>query len=495
MATYTHKALRGATNVLFFSVLASIIAYLTRIVLARNLSIEEFGLFYSVFTIIIFFLFFRDLGFGEALVKYIAEFRAQNQPEKIKTAVTSVFTFQLIGSIIIALVFLILSDYLAEHYFKNPLASSILNMLVLYTLFSILFTNIKQVFQGFQEMFLYSTIELVKNLIVLILILLFFYFNFGVFSPVWAFVLVSPLLFLIYFPFVLKKCSFFKHKITDFKEVSKKLIFFSIPVFATSVGGMIIGYVDTLVLTYYGTLTQVGIYNAVLPSALIFIFFGKALCSVIYPLSSELWAKGDKKRLSQGISLLHRYIFVLIIPIMIPIIVYSNFFLTTFFGIDYGAGATAFQILLVGVSFYILASVNNNMISAIGKPKEVTVIVFLAAASNFGLNILLIPKYGINGAAFATAFCYFFSLVASTLRIRKHIGLKVPLKQWLLLVFPAVSMYLITLILKQNLTYNVWINLFFSILVATIIYLILILIFGLVNLKELRFYYQLYRNK
>ena len=462
MVTYTHKALRGATNVLFFSVLASIIAYLTRIVLARNLSTEEFGLFYSVFTVIIFFLFFRDLGFGEALVKYIAEFRAQNQPEKIKTAITSVFTFQLIGSILIAIIFLIFSDYLAVHYFKNPRAALILRVLVLYTIFSVLFTTIKAVFQGFQQMFLYSTIEFAKNLIILVLILLFFYFNLGIFSPVLAFVMVSPILFLIYFPFLLKRCLFFQHKLTHFKEVSKKLIFFSIPVFATSVGGMIIGYVDTLVLTYYGTLTQVGIYNAVLPSALIFIFFGKALCSVIYPLSSELWAKGDKKRLSQGISLLHRYVFVLIIPIMIPIIVYSKFFLTTFFGVDYGAGALAFQILLVGVSFYILASVNNNMISAIGKPKEVTVIVFLAAASNFGLNILLIPKYGINGAAFATAFCYFFSLVASTLRIRKHIGLKVPLKQWLLLVFPTLSIYLITLFMKQNLTYNIWINLFLS---------------------------------
>src|SRR3989338_841041 len=495
MVTYTHKALRGATNVLFFSVLASIIAYLTRIVLARNLSTEEFGLFYSVFTVIIFFLFFRDLGFGEALVKYIAEFRAQNQPEKIKTAITSVFTFQLIGSILIAIIFLIFSDYLAVHYFKNPRAALILRVLVLYTIFSVLFTTIKAVFQGFQQMFLYSTIEFAKNLIILVLILLFFYFNLGIFSPVLAFVMVSPILFLIYFPFLLKRCLFFQHKLTHFKEVSKKLIFFSIPVFATSVGGMIIGYVDTLVLTYYWTLTQVGIYNAVLPSALIFIFFGKALCSVIYPLSSELWAKGDKKRLSQGISLLHRYVFVLIIPIMIPIIVYSKFFLTTFFGVDYGAGALAFQILLVGVSFYILASVNNNMISAIGKPKEVTVIVFLAAASNFGLNILLIPKYGINGAAFATAFCYFFSLVASTLRIRKHIGLKVPLKQWLLLVFPTLSIYLITLFMKQNLTYNIWINLFLSVFVATIIYLILILIFGLVNLKELKYYYQLYRKK
>jgi len=458
MVTYTHKALRGATNVLFFSVLASIIAYLTRIVLARNLSTEEFGLFYSVFTVIIFFLFFRDLGFGEALVKYIAEFRAQNQPEKIKTAITSVFTFQLIGSILIAIIFLIFSDYLAVHYFKNPRAALILRVLVLYTIFSVLFTTIKAVFQGFQQMFLYSTIEFAKNLIILVLILLFFYFNLGIFSPVLAFVMVSPILFLIYFPFLLKRCLFFQHKLTHFKEVSKKLIFFSIPVFATSVGGMIIGYVDTLVLTYYGTLTQVGIYNAVLPSALIFIFFGKALCSVIYPLSSELWAKGDKKRLSQGISLLHRYVFVLIIPIMIPIIVYSKFFLTTFFGVDYGAGALAFQILLVGVSFYI-------------------------------------PKYGINGAAFATAFCYFFSLVASTLRIRKHIGLKVPLKQWLLLVFPTLSIYLITLFMKQNLTYNIWINLFLSVFVATIIYLILILIFGLVNLKELKYYYQLYRKK
>ena len=68
-----------------------------------------------------------------------------------------------------------------------------------------------------------------------------------------------------------------------------------LPFFVTAIGDKVIVYIDTLMLTYFSTLTEVGIYNVVLPSAIIFLDIGGAIATVVFPMSSELWAKGDTK--------------------------------------------------------------------------------------------------------------------------------------------------------------------------------------------------------
>ena len=163
MGNYAKKALKGASITFIFSLLASITAYFTRILLARNLTPEDFGLFYAVFSFVIFFLFFRSLGLGQALVKYIAEFKVLNKFNEIKTSIISVFYLQIVSSLIFGTIFFFTADYLAEIYFKNPQASIILKFLIVYVIFSIFFIISKQVFQGFQKMFLYSSVELSKK--------------------------------------------------------------------------------------------------------------------------------------------------------------------------------------------------------------------------------------------------------------------------------------------------------------------------------------------
>ena len=51
MASYTRFAVRGTLIVLVISLFAGFLGYLVRLVLARNLSVEDFGLFNAVFSL------------------------------------------------------------------------------------------------------------------------------------------------------------------------------------------------------------------------------------------------------------------------------------------------------------------------------------------------------------------------------------------------------------------------------------------------------------
>ena len=119
-ANYTQKIVRGTGWIFIMTILGTAIAYLMRVILARRFTPSEYGLFYSVFTVVTLFLFVRDLGLNQALVKYIAEFRVHEKYNHIKTVMVSVLTFQLASSILFGIVAFLAADFLAVHYFKNP---------------------------------------------------------------------------------------------------------------------------------------------------------------------------------------------------------------------------------------------------------------------------------------------------------------------------------------------------------------------------------------
>jgi len=58
---------------------------------------------------------------------------------------------------------------------------------------------------------------------------------------------------------------------------------------------------------YFRTTSEVGIYNVALPSALIVLKLSVSLSLVIFPISSELWVKGEKKKLLKGLELMQKY--------------------------------------------------------------------------------------------------------------------------------------------------------------------------------------------
>src|SRR3989338_3761183 len=491
--TYTRKAVRGASWIFIMSMMASVIAYVTRIVLARYLSPEELGLFYAVFTFVIFFLFFLDLGFSQALMKYIAQFNVGMQFGKIKSAILTTFYFQIVSSIIFAVVFYFSAPYLAVHYFKNVEAASILRIFIFYIFGSVLFIISKDTLLGFQRTALFSLGEFLKNGSVLLLMLLFFYFNLGVYAPVYAFAIVCFLLFLFYFPLVLKQFSFFNTKSTDFKDVSIKMIFFALPVFATAIGGKIIGYIDTLMLTYFRSLSEVGIYNVILPTSLLFLYCGTAISTVILPMACELWVKNDRKKLVEGIQLIYRYLFVAMLPMVGGLFVFASVILEVLFGKEYVVGALALQILLGGVLLYALCVTNQSVFVAIGKPQVVTMIIFISAAVNVGLNLILIPQYGIIGAAISTLVCYVVAFVISVWKMKNYLDIKVPWNQWLKLAGVGGFFMFLLYEIPSLMNLNLLVERVLAVCVAGFLYFFLIYCFKIIDIVEIKKYIRLVR--
>ncbi len=117
---YARRLIKGSAIVFVALIGSQFVAFLLRMFLARSLTVEEYGLFYAVFTFVSFFGLFRELGFGSALAKYIPEFNVKKRFGELKSSLVFTLTFEAVLSLSIAVLLYIFSGHLASGFEPKP---------------------------------------------------------------------------------------------------------------------------------------------------------------------------------------------------------------------------------------------------------------------------------------------------------------------------------------------------------------------------------------
>ena len=492
MVDYTKKAIKG-TIITFIGIFsAAFFAYLTRVILARSLSPSDYGLFFAIFVFLSFIEFFKDFGTNAALVKYIAEFKVQKKYNLIKSSLVITFLFQFSISLVLVIILFYFSDHLALNFFKNQNASLIIKLLSLVFIFNIFDNLLRKIVHGYNKMHLLALLEFFRNLFIFIFIFIFLKAGFKIMAPTYSYIISPILVFLIFSFIAIRFFISIKTKIKLNLNLFKKLLFFGIPSIFASFSDQIIAFADVLILTFFIgkvgmiTLDKIGIYNVVLPTALLILYFGRSIALVMMPLSSELWAKKEYAILAGGVARLHKYILIIVVPVALTIFSFSRLYLHFFFGDQYASGAIALQLIIIGTIFFTLAKINNTVIQNTGKPKIVAIIIAAAAALNIIINFILIPLYGIEGAAIATSLTYIFAWLVSNHQIKKLIKTKIQWGNLSKIFFSGILFVLAVFFIKNILIINPYLEFIITLAIAGIIYISLIFLLKIITIKEIK---------
>ncbi len=482
---YTSRITRGFT--FFFASLigSAALAYFIRAFLARKLSLHDFGLFFAVYSFVVFFSFFRDLGLGNSLAKHIPEFLVKKDNKKIKSSIVISFMLQMISAIVFIAILFILSDLLAANYFKDPQSALILKLMSIMYVLLVFDDMLKKIFLGFQKIAFVSSIEFGKNLLFFVITVILFSLGLGIYSPVYGYLASGPIIFLIMFPVFLNWFPFFKYAASITKHLTKKLVLFGIPTVMIGLGDKIISYMDILILTYFVSLEDVGVYNAVVPTAILFLFVSRALAQVLYPFSSELWAKKEKKRLADMVSSTQKFSFIILVPFVLLLVSFPELFLKTLFGGSFIAGKDALRVILIGVLFYSIAKINFSVLAASGHPGKVTKILGTASVINIIANLILIPRFGLIGAALGTSISYIVCLIMSDISIRNKMDARLPMLDLFKSALAGLVMTVFVLFLKSFSLVNPLVDAMLFCTLALAAYLLLIFLFRATSIKEI----------
>lgn len=193
---------------------------------------------------------------------------------------------------------------------------------------------------------------------------------------------------------------------TGYKRYHRNLLSFSFPLLITSAMLLIFSEIDTLMLGYFDLPGAVGYYKAVYPLAMLLLVVLRAFRFLFMPQISELHADGNIDQMAESYAAVTRWTFIATMPVFIFLLSFPEQIISGLFGPEYAGGKLALIVLCLGFVTHTAVGPNGTTLTSIGRTRTIMYDNIAVATINVALNLLLIPRYSILGAAVATAIAY-----------------------------------------------------------------------------------------
>ncbi len=400
------KIARGTGVALAGTVLALLLGFFARIIIARYGSAADYGIYSLSLVIVVFLVTLVSLGLPDGAARYVAYFRARGETDKVRGVTSVSIQLSAVAGVIVGMALFFSADYLATAIFHTPELAGALKIVAAGIPFSALINIMVSVFRGFDRMepqayFQYGVFNGLFLLLIGALVILRLPFV-DVFYVYVAALIMTFVALLIY---TSKKVPQ-PISVTGWRSnavVRKELLVFSLPLLATGVLAALTLSADTFLLGYFKTPDVVGLYNAARPVAQ-FISDPLALMMLIYaPVATGLYARNSMGELRRSYIISTKWIVSLTLPFFLVLLLFPEAVLNLLFGPSYVVAAPALRILAIGFIVGNLLGPRNATLIAFGQIRFIFWVSLALTAAYVILNMVLIPPLGITGAAIALA--------------------------------------------------------------------------------------------
>lgn len=182
---------------------------------------------------------------------------------------------------------------------------------------------------------------------------------------------------------------------------SKQLFKLSLPMMLSGTVLFLLNWTDVFMLSIMTTTKEVGIYNVAFKIATIGLLVILVINVVISPKIAELYSKNKLIQLKMMVIKSTRMITILTIPIVIIIIIFRKEILL-FFGDEFILGEISLIILIISILINAISGNVDQVLNMTNNHILMKNISIVCLIGNIILNYILIPRYGINGAAIAS---------------------------------------------------------------------------------------------
>jgi O-antigen/teichoic acid export membrane protein len=250
-------------------------------------------------------------------------------------------------------------------------------------------------------------IQIVKRLVLSSTALVFLSFGFGVDGVLFGQIL-SAMVVVMISAYLLRDRISFRAVLTPLDSTisGRELLSFNFYSVLLAFLTISLYHTDILILRPVVGATETGYYKAALVVAEFLWLVPTSIQYVLVQSTSELWADGRYERITEIASTTTRINLSLVLIMSIGLGALAEAFIPVYFGPEFSPAVGPLMVLLPGIVGFAV----SRPIFAIGQGKgELRSLVLTtggAATLNLGLNLVLIPEYGMLGAAVATSIGY-----------------------------------------------------------------------------------------
>ncbi len=394
LATGAGTALGGIT-------LGRALRLVTDILLAHLLGPASFGLYAIGWTITRMATYLTPLGLDSGVIRFGSESWPEN-PARLKGVVHRSVEYSLASGLLFGAAFYLLAPWLGERMFHEPMFTTVFRWYAFaFPLMTVLrvasaATRISQrmKFSAYAE-------EICQPGTALLLILAFvgWKLNGALVAIVLSFG-ISLALAVYYVTRLFPEVGLAPAKV---RFPAGKLFRFSLPTALCTVLGMIMIWVDRLMVGYFRPPGEAGMYYAAsqISIALAAILAGFGV--ILSPMFAALYHRGRKERLEELFRVSTKWSLYLSLPPFLVMCLVPRHVMAGLFGSSYVLGAAVLPVLGLGQLFNSGTGAASALLVMTGNQNRIAVLTGGAVAVNVTLAVLLIPRWGISGAAWGTA--------------------------------------------------------------------------------------------
>ncbi|MFH1393768.1 MAG: flippase [Candidatus Micrarchaeota archaeon] len=424
-----------------------LVSFFYTVILARMATQDDIGIFYLALSIVSLLALFVDFGISQSFARYIPFFNARGEGKNIEKMLRAGYSICTVLALISFIVIFFGADMIAGYY-QNPGLSDSLRYLSPYLLIYILFQLNTVFLQGQKKIHSIALTSNLQNLAKLVLsISLFIVIGANVFTISIGYLFSYVVAVLFSFFLVWKGLKHLEGKqeqnVYSYGKLLRELLPFGLMMIAAMSMWTIIGYIDRVMIGYFLppdiAAAQVAIYTMATSLAGLIMMFPSAIGTIFFPVVSQLFGQKKMDEMRKICATSTRWLLFITVPLALVFVTFSKQILNMFYGELYVPGALALSLFAIGLLIRAATMVPSYVLAGMRLVRIEIKIAAVAAAVNIILNVGLIPSYGIDGAAAASAVSF---LVATALFIwysKKHFGFEIDRGTWQIVIAALLS--------------------------------------------------------
>jgi len=448
-------------------------------ILTKNYSIDEYGIWIQVYTLMNLISIIATLGLPSSMIRFLANERDKNN---IKEIFYSLFAVIIFTSLVISLVFLFFYKQISIIFLDGDICIGIIlpAILILNSLNSFLVNF----FRTFQDIKKYSALSVLQTFLIVIIVLYFSLNHYNFFFSIFGIFLALFINFLVLFMIIYYNIGF---KVPKLKNL-RKYLSFGLPLIPTNLSSWTLDVSDRLIIGILLGTAAVGYYSPGYSLGNIVLMLVMPFSILLFPLLTKNYENGKIEEVKKYLFYSMKYYLLLAIPTVIGISLLSEPLITIISTPE--VAQEGFLITPFSAISGMLAGIYAIMLQVLllKKKTRITGIFWIASAIiNITFNILVIPYLGILGAAIITLISYMIVVIpVSKYYLRFN---SIDFRFIIKCLISSVLMCFIIICIKPTNIFNILI----TITLCSISYFLIIIILKGVTKEELSFFRDILR--
>lgn len=386
------------------NIVSLVMLYISQVLFARYLGVDQYGIYLFVLSWMAVVGILGKFGLDITLQRFLPEYISNQNWSLSKGLLLNSFLIGIFSGLTLTLIgFLILKFF--QSSIENISYQTFLISLLILPVW-ILNKITQGAFIAFKKPALASIPDGIILPVLLIVVLSIIYFNTN--QNISSHIVMTTHVILFAVILGISINLLFRYCLTpNIKEAKSQYktgmwMRYSIPLLLISGTQVIMNYADIIMIGLILDTTKSGIYAAASRLSTLVTFSLLLVNMVLTPYISEFFHNHRIDDLQKLVTHSTRTASVIAIPISIILFSFGKYFLWLF-GEAFVIGHQALIILSIGAIFNVLSGSVGFLMSMTGHQKQAAYFFSVGCILNILLNLILIPIYGIEGAAVATS--------------------------------------------------------------------------------------------